>query len=144
MKVKEVGPGRTTDSIRRRKEAGKGGEFAAELKDAMAATEPGAAVESPPVTAADSLLAVQEVPDAASGQKRRETRQYGQFLLDRLDDVQLALLTGSMPKDRLAELAQAIRRKRRRSDDPRLNEILDEIELRAEVEIAKLTRPVGS
>ena len=39
---------------------------------------------------------------------------------------------------------QAIRQRRQRSDDPQLNEIMDEIELRAEVEIAKLTRPVGS
>ena len=35
-----------------------------------------------------------------------------------------------------------MRAKRRTSADPRLNEIIDEIELRAEVEIAKFTRDV--
>jgi hypothetical protein len=37
-------------------------------------------------------------------------------------------------------LAQRLRQKRQQSDDPKLNAIIDEIELRAEVEIAKLTR----
>ncbi len=144
MKVKDIGAGRPAESVRRRKDAGRGSEFARELEGAMAATESGAAVEIPPVTAADSLLSVQETPDAGSGQKRKATRQYGQFLLDQLDSLRLGLLAGAIPKDRLAGLAQAIRQQRQRSDDPRLNEILDEIELRAEVEIAKLTRPVGS
>ena len=144
MKVKEVGTGRPAESARRRKDAGRGSEFADELKGAMAAFEPGAVVESPPVASADALLSVQETPDGASGQKRKATRQYGQFLLEQLDNIRLGLLAGAIPKDRLAGLAQAIRQQRQRSDDPRLNEILDEIELRAEVEIAKLTRPVGS
>jgi len=39
-------------------------------------------------------------------------------------------------------LAQSMRQQRRQSDDPQLNQIIDEIELRAEVEIAKLTRVV--
>ncbi|MAF94951.1 MAG: hypothetical protein CMM60_04265 [Rhodospirillaceae bacterium] len=37
-------------------------------------------------------------------------------------------------------LARKLRQKRQDSDDPRLNEIIDEIELRAEVEVAKPTR----
>jgi len=145
MKVKDVTTGRGTDQVRRRRDSpGRGAEFADELRDALFATEPGAAVESAPVAAADSLISVQESPDAVSGQRRKLARQYGDFLLDRLDELKLALLAGSIPKERLAGLAQAIRQKRQRSDDPRLNEILDEIELRVEVEIAKLTRPLGS
>ncbi len=41
---------------------------------------------------------------------------------------------------KLVDIAQMMRTQRQTTDDPRLNEIIDEIELRAEVEIAKLTR----
>ena len=66
--------------------------------------------------------------------------QYGDDLLNRLDDLRLAILDGVLSKDKLTELAHNLRQKRQNSDDPKLNEIINEIELRAEVEIAKLTR----
>ena len=61
-------------------------------------------------------------------------------MLDSLDDLRLAILAGAISKEKLAELAQKLRQKRQNSDDPRLNEIIEEIELRCEVEVAKLTR----
>ena len=66
--------------------------------------------------------------------------QYGDDLLNRLDDLRLAILDGVLSKDKLTELAHNLRQKRQNSDDPKLNEIIDEIELRVEVEVAKLTR----
>ena len=47
-----------------------------------------------------------------------------------------------MPKARLIELARMLREKREEGLDPELDEILNEIELRAEVELAKLSRNV--
>ena len=47
---------------------------------------------------------------------------------------------GTVSKDRLADLAQQMRQKMQEIDDPKLIEIINEIELRSEVEIAKLTR----
>ena len=66
--------------------------------------------------------------------------QYGDDLLNRLDDLRLAILDGVLSKDKLTELVHNLRQKRQNSDDPKLNEIINEIELRAEVEVAKLTR----
>ena len=66
--------------------------------------------------------------------------QYGDDLLNRLDDLRLAILDGVLSKDKLTELAHNLRQKRQNSDDPKLNEIINEIELRVEVEVAKLTR----
>ncbi len=144
MKIRGIGDGKAIEPARRRKEPGQGAEFAEHLKEAFEATEPGAAVETTPPAFVEQLLAIQETPATVSQEGRKSARQYGQFLLDRLDEIRLAFLEGSIPKDQLARLAQTVRQRRQRSDDPRLNEILDEIELRAEVEIAKLTRPVGS
>ena len=64
----------------------------------------------------------------------------GEDLLDRLDELRLGILTGRFPKEKLAELAQRLRQKREQGVDPALDAILAEIELRAEVEIAKYTR----
>jgi len=66
--------------------------------------------------------------------------QYGDDLLNRLDDLRLAILDGVLSKDKLTELAHNLRQKSQNSDDPKLNEIINEIELRAEVEVEKLTR----
>lgn len=143
MKVSNVGTTRQSDQTRRKKAAdGKGGEFAERLKEAVGATEPGAAVDTPAVGGVESLLSVQEMPDAASGRSRGLLKRYGDDVLDKLEELRLGILTGSIPKEKLSGLAQAMRQRRQKSDDPRLNEIIDEIELRAEVEIAKLTRQV--
>jgi len=52
--------------------------------------------------------------------------------------VRLGLLAGTIPTDRLGTLLSAVKAQRDQTDDPRLEQILDEIELRAAVELAKL------
>lgn len=84
------------------------------------------------------LFALQEVDDALSGKKRR-ARARGEDILDRLDELRLGLLTGAFPVEKLHQLVRMVQNQRDTLDDPRLQEILDEIDLRAQVEIAKLT-----
>jgi hypothetical protein len=141
MKITDLGSAKGVATTKRAKAAGKGGEFAERLKEAVAAGT-GAVVDTPPPATVESLLAVQEAPDAASERSRGLARRYGHDLLDRLEELRLGLLAGAIPKDRLAAIAQAVRQRRQKTDDPRLNAIIDEIELRCEVEIAKLTRPL--
>ena len=62
--------------------------------------------------------------------------------LDGLEELRRGLLLGSIPKDRLGDLARLVREKRERGADPVVSRLLDEIELRAEVEIAKLSRRI--
>ena len=83
-----------------------------------------------------ALIALQEVPDATA--RRARAVAAGHDLLDRLDELRLALLAGRMSPNRLAALAQSARARREGVADPRLAEVLDEIALRAEVELAKL------
>ena len=52
----------------------------------------------------------------------------------------MGLLTGGLSRDRLAKLAQMLRQPRDQALDPEVAEVLAEIELRAEVELAKLSR----
>ena len=89
-----------------------------------------------PGNAVDGLLALQEVPDAADGRSKGLAR--GADLLDRLDEIRHALLRGAISRERLAELHRHVQAKKTVVDDARLGAILDEIDLRASVELAKL------
>jgi len=141
MKVSNLGAGKgVSGSKRKSKTTGKGGAFAETLKEAVGAAEATDPVETTPAPSVDSVLALQEVPDATDERSRGRARQYGEKLLEQLEALRLDLLAGVVPKDQLATLARTMRAERRKTDDPRLNDIIDEIELRAEVEIAKLTR----
>jgi hypothetical protein len=84
----------------------------------------------------DALLLLQEVGGPLE-RRRKAVRRAGQ-ILDVLDEVKLALLDGGAPPEALDRLMTAVRQERARTDDPRLEEILNEIETRAAVELAKL------
>lgn len=140
---------RDTGRARKAGPAGKTGEFAAELDKVAGADEasgPEGAAEVSGVVNVGGILAAQSVtgesgpgPDFKERQRRA---QRGVELLDRLEEVRRGLLLGAIPKDRLADLARMVREKRERGADPVVSRLLDEIELRAEVEIAKLSRRI--
>lgn len=89
-----------------------------------------------PIASVGGLIALQEAPDATQGRSKGVGR--AEDLLAQLDEIRSGLLMGAIPLGRLQSLAEMIRQQRAQTDDPRLNEILGEIELRAEVELAKL------
>jgi hypothetical protein len=64
----------------------------------------------------------------------------GDDILERLDEIRRDILAGAVSRARLENLSQMLRTRRATIADPKLLEIIREIELRAEVEIAKLTR----
>ena len=94
------------------------------------------------VAAVGSILAAQEVGDDDGEKARQQMQKYGADVLDRLDEIQRDLLVGAIPKDRLTNLAQTLRAKKSSVDDPALLQIINDIELRAEVELAKFTRKI--
>ncbi len=136
MKITQNAPIRST-SIRRagKTSVGRSGQFTDHLVAGEAGAPTGNSNSSTPVSAVDSLLVLQEVPDATSGTSRAKLR--AQDLLDQLDEVRHGLLAGALSRRMLDRLARIARSERQSVDDPRLQELLDEIELRAAVELAK-------
>ena len=128
--------------------AGKPGEFAAELDKVAGADEtsgPDAVDQAGAVLGMGGILAAQSVdPEGKPDHRERQRRAAkGAEILDRLEEVRRGLLIGAVPKDRLQELAHMVREKRERGADPVVSRLLDEIELRAEVELAKLSRKIS-
>ncbi|MGB0683135.1 MAG: flagellar assembly protein FliX [Magnetovibrionaceae bacterium] len=134
--AKGVGPARGKE----KSASSPNGAFARELEGAAEAAAAPGFVENQAVTPVEALIALQGVGDATDGRSKGLVIDYGERLLDRLETVRMGLLDGSIPKEQLQDLAQSLRADRKRSDDEKLNEIIEEIELRAEVELAKLTR----
>jgi hypothetical protein len=143
MKIDNVGAGRGAAASRKsRKTAASGGSFSDTLKETAESLETGTVGGVGGVSQIGGIISVQEVPDSTEERSRGLLMTHGEDLLSRLDELRLGLLMGAIPKDDLADLAHRMRQKKQQIDDPRLTEIIDEIELRAEVEIAKLTRGV--
>jgi len=147
MKVSKTGGTKETRATSKKGLVSDSGEaFSESLKSAQGGTALASIVGSGMVGNVDALFSVQESPDAIDPRSRKQAITYGEDLLRRLDELKLGVLNGSMPKEKLTDLAQYLRQKRQSSDDLLLNEIITEIELRAEVEIAKLSRranPIG-
>lgn len=126
---------------RRLRSSGPGGALFARHLDRAGGAEP--AVPPAAVGAAEAVLALQEW-DATPGEDRREqARLRGNAMLDRLERIRLGLLTGRIDRATLEGLARSLRGGGGRTGDPRLDAIVADIELRAEVELAKLARAGG-
>lgn len=86
-----------------------------------------------------ALIATQQVGDALDREAKKRLVDYGNDLLDKLEELRHGLLMGAIPKDKLIAMAQMVRSRRDHIPDPYLAELLNEIELRVEVELAKLS-----
>jgi hypothetical protein len=115
-----------------------GGSARFSLGDAADAKRAAGPSASMPTGGLDGLLALQAAGDALE-RKRRAVRR-GRDLLDHLDQVKVALLSGRVPVERLMLIRAVLASRRDLGDDPALEELLAQIDLRAEVELAKLGR----
>jgi hypothetical protein len=110
--------------------------FGSMLEQADEAEETQSANAVSSVRSLGTLLLAQEEGDTMEG--RRKNQQRATRILDDLEELQMALLTGSIPESKLRSIAHVVTQQRAVIDDPQLNALLDDIELRAAIEMAKL------
>jgi len=84
----------------------------------------------------DALLALQG--EEGPGERRRRAVKRGGIALDALDELKVGVLSGAPEPATLTRLKAVTAGLRDGSGDPGLDEVLAEIELRVEVEIAKM------
>jgi Class II flagellar assembly regulator. len=92
-------------------------------------------------TGIDAILALQAVDEPLTGRKKALRR--GASLLDMLDDIKTDLLIGRVSAERL-DLMSAMLSEMRERSLPGLDAVLDDIELRVRVELAKFGRFPGT
>jgi hypothetical protein len=140
MKITQTGSGAPAGRVRKTEKAGGAGAsqaFRDHIGDSPSAT-PAAAAGTVPLAALGSLLAIQEATDPIVGRRKAVLR--GDSLLDELRELQIGLVQGWVSEGQLRSIARMLDQPRPAVDDPDLQRVLDDIELRAAVELAKLER----
>ncbi len=142
--MKVEGPGKTgkTGKAQKSQKSRKAdaAAFAKLLDEAMGASSSEGAQETSGVSPAqqiDALLAAQQAEDSTAGGGNRRARKRADYLLDALERIQAGILTGTLSTTALDNLARVVSSHRDTVTDPKLAELLDGIELRARVELAK-------
>lgn len=136
-----TGPNRNARVSPSSKSAGKSratGDFKLGQSDNTSSTSTTQGTRS--LAAVDALIALQEVPDATAQSAQAVER--AEDMLDLLEEIKIGLLSGALPRSRMINLARMIEQRRADVEDAQLAGILDEIELRAKVELAKLENAV--
>jgi hypothetical protein len=131
---------RPTDTIKKnektRKTSGASGEFKSFLAgEAEGASE---ASSAPMVADIGALLVAQASEDPTERKARKRMKERAEGVLTALDSVRSGLLNGKLSTLEMQAVSRAIAERREKVNDPKLTEILDEVELRAQVELAKM------
>jgi hypothetical protein len=137
--MKINGPNNLTGPNRNRK-SGAAGDAGFTPAPKSASSARGGAAAAPLAAASavgsvDALLALQGAGDFTEARKQATDRAFS--LLDLLDDLKIALLEGALPRATLVRLMDTLQSQRDQTHDPQLEAALDEVELRAAVELAK-------
>ena len=139
MKINGPGNASALGGARQARSAGGGDGFAPTAAEEAGPAEESRRLESlEGVITMSALLALQGVED--STQRRRRAVGRAGRILDMLDELKLVLIDGEASPAMLDRLVGAVREERVKTEDPRLDAVLDQIETRAMVELAKRGR----
>jgi hypothetical protein len=136
LTMKITGPNSTSSvsSSKRKASARSGGQgFSVETADQAGAAVSTTAASS--IQSVDAILALQSVGDFKEARQRATSRAVS--LLDVLDELKIALLEGGVSKGKLVALMNLLQTQRDDTNDAALEAVLNEVETRAAVELAK-------
>ncbi len=114
-----------------------GGDFSLSSSDgAQKSAGPAQAASASGLFGMDALLALQGEEDVLVGRRRRQIKRSND-ILDALDDLKVSVLSGEIDDEALLRLQANIAASREDIEDDKLQGVLNEIETRAFVELAK-------
>ena len=133
----------TTNNVSKRRSTSATGSFADLLSSSEAGEASGAhaASDVAAMSGINNLVALQEISDEEV--RRKKLVQRGNNLLDSLEELRRRLLIGTLPPHVVIELSKQISEQKQMVMDPRIMEVIEDIELRAAVELAKLEMAIN-
>lgn len=114
--------------------------FSEAMSRAGSSEAPAQTQQSASIARVDSLLAAQSVEDPAERAARRRMRARAGNVLQELEKIRNALLSGRLTVGHIIDIADVVASHREKIFDPKLTAILDEVDLRAQIEIAKMRK----
>lgn len=138
IKVTNYGGVKAAGSLRKRDGTATAGVFSDFLNAAQTEGTASAPEVSETTSAATigNLLALQEISEEE--RKRERLIKQGKTMLDALERLRQQLLIGEIPMQMLPDLATSLAVQKESVSDPHLLGIIEDIELRVAVELAKL------
>lgn len=134
MFVDGVVKANSSSDVKKKTAKKSGGDFAGVLSGKVNADNSVNSVNQ--LSSVNSIFSIQEVGDESPS--KSQVVQYGFDLVKYLETIHLGLLSGSLPGEVLLNMDSMIKNWRKTIDDPKLQSIIDEVELRSMVELAKL------
>lgn len=111
-----------------------------DFMSAGATKESSAAAAPKSITAVDALLAVQSVEDPTERATRKRMTLRADNVLKELDKLHMAMLSGQVKMSHMIDIADMVATHKERVTDSQLRDLLEEIDLRAQVELAKMRK----
>ena len=137
--MKVQGPGRSQAASKAGK-AGKTASSEGNFSDLVSGEtlDSGATTATQSIAHVDALLAIQGAEDPTERASRGRAYRRSSTILDGLENIRMAMLSGNMTVGHMVDIADVVAAHREKIVDPALTAIMDEIDLRAQVELAKM------
>lgn len=123
----------SSKELKKKSSSVSGGDFSAYMSEGVEKSS-----GAMPTSSISVLAMLNEVEDALEAPKKSVQR--GNDMLDELEKIRDGLLFGGISVGRLENIQRMLANKQAMVKDPELAEIIEEIEIRAAVELAKLGR----
>ena len=132
------GPSKTTKSGKSASSSQTDGSFDAFISSGAETPEAATAQTTQSIAQLDSLLAIQGAENPTERSAKKRLRQRANNILGELDKLRMAMLGGTLTVGHMIDIADVVSAHREKIADPSLTAIMDEIDLRAQVELAKI------
>lgn len=139
IKINDVNKSSDLNQSKASRRVGDGPSFSSYLSETINKT-PAQVGSSAGIAVTDAIFAAQMVNGEEEREIRKKLVKRGNQLLEKLEDIREGLLLGYISTDKLIDISRMVKEKQVETADPRLQELIAEIELRVEVELAKLTK----
>ncbi|HEU4837923.1 MAG TPA: flagellar assembly protein FliX [Micavibrio sp.] len=141
--MKIEGPSKTQGANASKKGGKVGSDGSFEDFIASAPKGAGSAAPTRSIARVDALLSVQGAESPTEHAARKRMQERGEDILKELDKLRHSLLMNNLTIGQVIDIADVVASHRERVVDPRLTAILDEIDLRAQIEMAKIQKALG-
>lgn len=143
--MKVEGPKKSQSSAQSRKSSAASGSDGVDFSQYIKSGQETASVSTAKaITNVDALLAVQAAEDPTERAARRRMQDRSDKIIDGLEKIRIEMLKGTLTVGHMIDIADIVASHREKIQDPKLTDIMDEIDLRAQVELAKMRVAMNS